>query len=53
MAMQVDGSTPLYLASLNGHMEAVRVLLGAGAAVNQAKVRVYVGAREWDGVHVS
>ena len=35
---QTDGFTPLYVASLNGHVEVVRVLVGAGAAVNQAAV---------------
>ena len=38
MAAQSEGVTPLYVASQNGHVEAVRALLGAGAAVNQAKV---------------
>ncbi len=40
---QADGRTPLYIASLNGHVEVVRALVGAGAAVNQAKVRYYLG----------
>jgi ankyrin repeat protein len=38
-ACQTDGTTPLYIASLHGHVEAVRALVEAGAAVNQAKVR--------------
>jgi hypothetical protein len=38
-AWQTDGTTPLYLASQNGHVEVVRALVGAGAAMNQAKVR--------------
>ncbi len=38
---QTDGRTPLYAASLNGHVEVVRALVGAGAAVNQAAVREY------------
>ncbi len=38
MAAQSGGVTPLYVASQNGHVEAVRALLDAGAAVNQAKV---------------
>ncbi len=38
MAAQSGVVTPLYVASQNGHVEAVRALLGAGAAVNQAKV---------------
>ncbi len=34
-----DGvATALYVASQNGHVDAVRVMLGAGAAVNQAAV---------------
>ncbi len=36
---QTDGCTPLYAASGNGHVEVVRALVGAGAAVNQAAVR--------------
>jgi ankyrin repeat protein len=36
---QTDGFTPLYIASQNGQVEAVRALVGAGAAVNQADVR--------------
>ena len=36
---QTDGCTPLYVASHNGHVEVVRALVGAGAAVNQARVR--------------
>ena len=35
---QTDGWTPLYAASDNGHVEVVRTLVGAGAAVNQATV---------------
>ncbi len=35
---QTDVATPLYAASFNGHVEVVRALLGAGEAVNQAKV---------------
>ena len=30
--------TPLFIASFNGHVEAVKALLGLGAAVNQATV---------------
>ncbi len=41
IAAQASGATPVYAASLNGHVEAVRALLGAGAAVNQAKVSLY------------
>jgi hypothetical protein len=36
---QTDGATPLYVAGLNGHVEVVRLLVGSGAAVNQARVR--------------
>ena len=31
---QTDGCTPLYVASESGHVEVVRALVGAGAAVN-------------------
>jgi hypothetical protein len=36
---QTDGCTPLLVASQNGHMDVMRALVGAGAAVNQARVR--------------
>jgi hypothetical protein len=36
---QTRGSTPLLIASHNGHVEVARALVGAGAAVNQAMVR--------------
>ncbi len=36
--VQKDGRTPLFDASRNGRVEAVRALLDAGAAVNQADV---------------
>ncbi len=36
---QTDGVTPVYAASQNGHVEVARALVGAGAAVNQARVR--------------
>ncbi len=35
---QSDGDTPLVVASLEGHADTVRVLVDAGAAVNQADV---------------
>ena len=38
MCGQMDGVTPLYIASQNGHVEAVRALVELGAAVNQVKV---------------
>ncbi len=41
MAVQADGATPLHVASQNGHVDAVRALLGAGASVNQATVSVF------------
>ena len=44
--MQAGGSTPLYLASLNGYVEAVRALLGASAPVNQVAVSGFGGAEE-------
>jgi hypothetical protein len=50
---QTDGCTPLYAASVKSHVEAARALVGAGAAVNQARVRDDRGgsrcsaAREW------
>ena len=36
---QTDGATPLFIGSQNGHVEVVRALVRAGAAVNQARVR--------------
>ncbi len=36
---QTDGDTPLFTASLNGHVEVVRALVEAGAALSQARVR--------------
>ncbi len=36
----------MYVASWNGHVDAVRALLGAGAALNQAKVSVCGRAEE-------
>jgi hypothetical protein len=35
---QMDGTSPLYAASQNGHVEAVRALVELGAAVSQADV---------------
>ena len=43
-AVQTDGRTPLYVASQKGNVEVVRALMGAGAAVNQARVR-----EDWGG----
>ncbi len=37
-SVQANGLTPLCVASQNGHADAVRALLGAGASVNQATV---------------
>jgi hypothetical protein len=39
LAGQADGSSPLYTACEHDHIEVFRALMGAGAAVNQAKVR--------------
>lgn len=39
VAGQSGGFTPLFVASQHGHIEVVRALVGAGAAVNQANVR--------------
>jgi hypothetical protein len=35
---QMDGATPLFVASQNGHAEVVRALVELGGAVNQATV---------------
>ncbi len=42
MCGQTDGTTPLLIASQNGHVEAVRALVELGAAVNQAEVGLLV-----------
>ena len=53
VAWQTDGATPLYAASQEGHVEVVRLLVGSGSAVNQARVREdwgvcwYLGVRGW------
>ncbi len=47
VVVQANGLTPLHAASVNGHVEAVRALVGAGAAVNQADVSADGGARGW------
>ena len=46
---QTEGSTPLLIASQNGHVEVVRALVGAGAAVNRATVRDMSGGLYADG----
>jgi hypothetical protein len=38
VVLQVDGGSPLVIASQNGHIGVVQTLLGAGAAVDQAMV---------------
>jgi hypothetical protein len=53
LRLQPGGCTPLNAASENGHVEVVRALVGAGAAVNEADVRdhwLVVGARACVGV---
>jgi hypothetical protein len=37
---EADGASPLFMASQNGHVKVVRALLAAGAAPNQAMVRL-------------
>ena len=41
MCGQTTGATPLYIASQEGHVEAVRALVELGAAVNQATVGLF------------
>jgi ankyrin repeat protein len=43
----MSGMTPLHVASVNGHVEAVATLVCAGAAVNQAMVSAD-GGSNWD-----
>ena len=38
MFLQLDGASPLFMASQNGHAEVLHALLAAGAAVNQTTV---------------
>ena len=38
VVLQTDGTTPLFIASQNGHVECVWALLGGGAAIDQAMV---------------
>lgn len=51
VCMQSEGGTPLYIASQEGHLEVARLLLGAGADVNQATVRDHsrLGPCTWVG----
>ena len=41
--VQTDGSSPLSIASWSGHVDVVRALVEAGAAVDQADVSRSVG----------
>ena len=41
---QSNGTTPLIAACLNGHVEVVKALVDASAAVNHAKVCIFVVA---------
>jgi hypothetical protein len=50
VAWQTDGCTPLYIASRNSHEEVVRALVGAGAAVNLARVCEHWSGRWCSGV---
>ncbi len=50
--LQTDGWTPLHAASQEGHVEVVRALVGAGAAVNQAAVREDLGGCWCSGVRL-
>ena len=50
MVRQADGYTPLYIASEKGHLEVMRALVGAGAAVNLASVRDDGGGVWWFGI---
>jgi hypothetical protein len=43
LSEQTDGTTPLYIAGQEGHVEVVRALVELGAAVNQAD-----DVRGWD-----
>jgi hypothetical protein len=38
LVSQTDGATPLYIASQNGHVNCVWILLGWDAAINHARV---------------
>jgi hypothetical protein len=40
--ISLDGTTPLLKAAQNGHMEVVKLLLEAGANVNQSELGILV-----------
>ena len=44
VARKTDGITPLYMSSLDGHVEIVKLLLEAGADVN---AKAYVGGKDY------
>jgi hypothetical protein len=44
IVLQIDGATPLFIASCKGHIECVRALLDGGAAIDQSSVS-YAGSR--------
>ncbi len=49
VVLQTDGTTPLLIASENGHVECMQVLLDRGAAINQAEVSCPTWTAEYCG----